>query len=420
MTSVDVFISREGDSIRVGEAHFTRQRGQVSTTFLYDPEYLRGGFPSIDPALPLVSGAQYQSGLVRAFADSAPDRWGRNLLDKAERADARSAERTPRRLDDVDYLLGVSDETRQGALRFRIRGRNEFLGSGAHVPPLLELPTLLRAADEVVDAVDPQRAVKQLFDTGTTGLGGARPKAAVRLEDGALAMAKFPHSHDDWDVMAWEATALDLMSAAGIRVPDHRMTTIDGRSVLVIRRFDRVDVTNRLGYVSTLTATESSDGDARDYADIAEAIRDLSSSPHRDLTELFTRAAFSALFGNTDDHLRNHGFLMDTRASGTDLGWRLSPVFDVNPNPDISATRATSIMGATTIEDEPDGLVSLAEECDLTTDAAGRIVSRLLGTTDSWRVQAQRNRVPARDIALFTDAIEGRRTAFASHWEPTR
>ena len=122
MTTVEVFVDRSGTPVLVGQAHVTRQRGRLSTTFLYDAAYLAGDGTSIDPALPLVSGAQHQTGLVRAFADSAPDRWGRNLIEKAERARARIENRTPRRLDDLDFLLGVSDDTRQGALRYRLAG----------------------------------------------------------------------------------------------------------------------------------------------------------------------------------------------------------------------------------------------------------------------------------------------------------
>ena len=145
MTTVEVFVDEAGQGRLVGQAHFTRARGQVSTTFLYDPGYLAADGASIDPALPLVSGAQHQGGLVRAFADSAPDRWGRNLVEKAERTRARDQDRVPRRLDDVDFLLGVSDDTRQGALRFRLPGHEEFLGKPASVPELISLPMLLRA-----------------------------------------------------------------------------------------------------------------------------------------------------------------------------------------------------------------------------------------------------------------------------------
>jgi len=203
MTTIEIVSDANGSHRLVGQAHVTRSRGQVSTTFLYDPAYLADGGMNIDPGLSLVPGAQYHPGLVGAFADSAPDRWGRNLIRKAERSRAREEGRVPRHLDDLDFLLGVSDDTRQGALRFRPPGSDEFLGEPSRVPRLVALPELLHASDELASDDDPSDAVKRLLDTGTTGLGGARPKASVRLDDGSPAIAKFPHSSDSWDVMAW-------------------------------------------------------------------------------------------------------------------------------------------------------------------------------------------------------------------------
>ena len=399
MTTVEVFVDRAGEPVLVGQAHFTRARGQISTTFLYDPGYLSSDGTSIDPALPLVSGAQHQNGLVRAFADSAPDRWGRNLVEKAERARAREEGRAPRRLDDLDFLLGVSDDTRQGALRYRLAGSTAFLGKPATVPRLVSLPELLRASDELASDEDPSRAVKQLLDTGTTGLGGARPKASVRLEDGSLAIAKFPHSSDRWDVMAWEATALDLLEAAGIRVPQRRLARVGERSVLILRRFDRTGEGRRIGYISAMTALSAADGEHRDYAEIAEAMRDLSLSPRADHHELFDRVVAGVALGNTDDHLRNHGLLAD-RGS-----WTLSPVFDVNPNPDPQRARSTSIMGADAPPDEAEALLALAEECSLSPAQARERIARVAGAAAGWRDAARRNGVREQEITMMADSI---------------
>lgn len=407
MTTVDVLAGDGDEPSLVGQAHFTRQRGHVSTTFLYDPGYLTGGGMSVDPALPLVSGAQHQRGLVRAFADSAPDRWGRNLIEKAERARARDESRRPRSLDDLDFLLGVSDDTRQGALRFRVPGHDEFLGKPSSVPRLVSLPQLLRASDELASDEDPSAAVKQLLDTGSTGLGGARPKASVCLDDGGLAIAKFPHNGDQWDVMAWEATALDLMESAGIRTPQRRLTKVGDRSVLLLRRFDRRDTGERVGYISAMTATGSVDGEQRDYADVAEAMRDLSLSPKHDHRELFDRVVASVALGNTDDHLRNHGFL----ACGG--SWTLSPVFDVNPNPDLSRARSTSIMGADAHPEEVDGLLALAGDCGLSPDKARERMDRIAEATQQWRDQARKNRISEHEIAVMADSIEPRLEAIA-------
>lgn len=405
MTTVEVLVDEADGARLVGQAHFTRQRDQISTTFLYDPGYLSSDGTSIDPALPLVSGAQHQPGLVRAFADSAPDRWGRNLVEKAERARARDEGRVPRRLDDLDFLLGVSDDTRQGALRYRLPGNEEFLGKPATVPRLVSLPELLRASDELASDEDPSRAVKQLLDTGTTGLGGARPKASVRLEDGSLAIAKFPHSSDRWDVMAWEATALDVMEAAGIRVPQRRLTRVGERSVLILRRFDRTGEGHRIGYISAMTALGAADGQHRDYAGIAEAMRDLSLSPRTDHHELFDRVVAGVALGNTDDHLRNHGFLAD-RGS-----WTMSPVFDVNPNPDPQRARSTTIMGADAPPDEAEALLALAEECSLSSALARERIARVAQAVTGWRDAARKNGAREQEITMMAESIEPRMNA---------
>lgn len=402
MTTVEVFVDREGESILVGQAHFTRARSQISTTFLYDPSYLASDGTSIDPALPLVSGAQHQSGLVRAFADSAPDRWGRNLIEKAERVRARAERRAPRRLDDLDFLLGVSDDTRQGALRYRLAGSAAFVGQPSHVPQLVSLPELLRASDELASDEDPVAAVKQLLDTGTTGLGGARPKASVRLEDGALGIAKFPHSSDRWDVMAWEATALDLLESAGIRTPSRRLTRVGARSVLILRRFDRTDRRYRVGYISAMTALGASDGDHRDYAEIAEAVRDLSLSPKSDHHELFDRVVASVALGNTDDHLRNHGFLAD-RGS-----WTLSPAFDVNPNPDLWRARTTSILGADSFSDEVDALLAFAEECSLSLEQGRARMRSIANAFTTWMERARSNGIREKEVTMMSSSIQPR------------
>jgi len=402
MTTVEVWTEQDGSTRIVGQAHFTRTRGQVSTTFIYDAGYLADGGINIDPGLQLTSGSQHQAGLLRAFADSAPDRWGRNLIEKAERSRAREESRTPRSLDDVDFLLGVSDNTRHGALRFRLPGQDAYMGRPSTVPKLISLPALLRASDELTSDADPANAIKQLLDTGTTGLGGARPKASVQLEDGALAIAKFPHASDQWDVMAWEATALDLLESAGIRTPERRLVKVSDRSVLLVRRFDRAAAGSRVGYISAMTATGANDGEGRDYADIIEAIRDISVSSHADRRELYDRVIASVALGNTDDHLRNHGFLADGGL------WTLSPVFDVNPNPDLSKPRATSIAGADTYADEAEGLLALAADADIRADEAHDRIARVAVSLAGWRDYARRHGIAERELTMMADAIEPR------------
>ena len=221
----------------------------------------------------------------------------------------------------------------------------------------------------------------------------------MRLEDGSLAIAKFPHGSDQWDVMAWEATALDVLEAAGIKTPQRRLARVGERSVLILRRFDRGKDGRRIGYISAMTALGAVDGEHRDYAEIAEAMRDLSWSPKADHHELFDRVVAFVALGDTDDHLRNHGFLAD-RGS-----WALSPVFDVNPQPDPHRSRSTSIMGADALPDEGEALLALAEECSLSPAEARERTARVVGAVAGWRDAARRNGIREQEITMMADSI---------------
>jgi serine/threonine-protein kinase HipA len=382
----------------VGEVFFAARVGRlVSSTFRYATDYLASAtaFP-IDPALSLHAGGQNVSGLPGALQDCSPDRWGRNLIIKQARATARVEHRASPTLTDADFLLGVSDVTRQGALRFRAGTEGGFLAAGGKVPKLIELPRLLRAAD-AVNRDDDLAAIKELLDAGTGSLGGARPKASVRDSD-HLFIAKFPHGSDEWDVVAWEKTALDLAAKSGIRVPQSRLAKIQGRSVLLLGRFDRHDG-RRVPYMSAMTLLEAHDGDARDYAEIAEALSDVSALTTEDLRELWRRIMFSVLINNTDDHLRNHGFL---REPG---GWRLSPAFDINPNPDPGVSRQTGIGGAYDWAGAIDSLMTYAKEFRLTLKAAEETLAKVAAAVATWQESAAANGIRASEVTLFADAF---------------
>jgi serine/threonine-protein kinase HipA len=397
---IQVHLDEDGRTRRAGTAFVTRGRNALSTTFTYDPDYLAvERAPAIDPHLPLTGGAQHTTGLPGAFGDGAPDRWGRNLIDRRERAAARIEGRRARRLDELDYLLGVSDHTRQGALRYRVDD-GPFLAEDTTVPKLISLPELLHAADHAVADPDDAAAVKALLDAGTGSLGGARPKAAVRLEDGGLGIAKFPHAHDEWDVMGWEATMLDLAASAGLPVPERRLTRVDGRHVLLLRRFDREADGRRHAYISAMSLLGAEDGAESDYIEVGESLADASSALRADRADLFDRVAFSVAVHNTDDHLRNLGILDSGR------GWRLAPVFDVNPNPNSSADRRTAIAGATSIEDEADGLRALGDDLGLRLDRAAERVERIAEAASSWRDRARITGVPEREHATLGGVIE--------------
>lgn len=225
---VDVYLGE--DPRLVGRARFNMRRGQVSTTFVYDDAYLAwSGAFAIDPTLPLVQSVGYTAGLPGAFADAAPDRWGRRLIRRG----------TAHSLDEVDYLLGVDDHTREGALRFKEPDAPVFCAEGARVPPTVQLPRLLSACRAVLTEEDAAEEVKCLLEAGSSTLGGARPKATVADGD-ALYIAKFPAPSDGHSVMAWEKTSLDLARACGLKTPDSRLVCIGEESVLLVRRFDRM------------------------------------------------------------------------------------------------------------------------------------------------------------------------------------
>ncbi|TDO68673.1 serine/threonine-protein kinase HipA [Kribbella sp. VKM Ac-2571] len=400
-----VFVSVEigGETVEVGTAYFTRRNAVVSTSFRYAEDYLaRPGAYAIDPGMPLLKGNYALAGLPGAFTDCSPDRWGKNLISKTVRAKALRDGRTAPSVGDVDYLLGVSDLTRQGALRFRQQPEGQFLHPGLTVPKLIELPRLLRAADGVARDSDDMSAIKDLLDAGSGSLGGARPKASVR--DGErLLIAKFPHHSDEWDVMAWEKTALDLAERAGIEAPRRETTSVNGKTVLLLDRFDR-NGSHRVGYMSAMTMVQGRDGGPGEYLEVAETLSEFSSRTSDDLQQLWRRIAFSIAIHNTDDHLRNHGFLRDGPA-----GWRLSPVFDVNPNPDAGVQRVTGIGGAYRREDELEGLMTYAESFRVTPKDARQIIRDVLHSTVDWQRVATSNGIPKSELSRFEDAFEGLR-----------
>ncbi|GAA2909032.1 phosphatidylinositol kinase [Actinoplanes cyaneus] len=396
MSRVLTYVEIDGQTRSAGAAYFNLRRGRLTATYSYDRDYL--GLPgayAVDPSLALMTGSwPVPNGLPGAFSDAAPDRWGRNLITRRLRSEAGAAGQVAPTPDDRDYLLGVSDETRQGALRFKTDTESEFQHPAPDVPKLIALPALLHAANAVTrDDPDNLEAIKVLLDAGTGSLGGARPKASVR-DDHRLMIAKFPHHADDWSVIAWEKTALDLGEAAGIRVPKRQLVGIDGSPVLLLERFDRKG-THRIGYISAMTLLEAQDGDSRDYTEIAEAIPEHSSAAVEDLRQLWRRIAFSVALHNTDDHLRNHGFLRHGS------GWSLAPGFDINPNPNLSAQRVTSIGGATNPADEVNALLVYAESFALTDSQARAVLREVADAASDWESVARSNGISQSEITRF-------------------
>lgn len=400
-----VIVSIGGVDHVAGTLYSHRRRGKESASFVYAESYLAQpeAYP-LDPTLPLALYTQQTPAglpMFRAFSDTAPDRWGRTLIKRAERRRAEATHSAARSFGEIDFLLGVRDDLRQGALRFQDPETGSYLATEADgVPQLIDLPTLLDLAAHVERDTATDAELATLLRAGSS-LGGARPKAHVLGASGKVAIAKFPSAnHDTWNVMAWEKVVLDLARAAGIRVSDSQLLVIDGRNVLVVDRFDRVDG-ERIGYVSAMTMLESTDNDTRSYLEIAEVIEERSLNATIDVHELWRRIAFSILISNTDDHLRNHGFL-HSRGDA----WTLSPAFDLNPNPDPGpknlSTAITESDTAATIEN----LMTVAPFFRLAEEEAVAALAEVAAATRQWQYVADKAGLSATEIAAMSPAFD--------------
>jgi serine/threonine-protein kinase HipA len=383
---VDVQIS--GRDVPVGRLWAHRHGQSESATFSYLDDYLgREGAYELDPALPL-QAAQHQTApkqpLFGAMADCAPDGWGRRLIRRAAQLRAREAAAKPSGLGEIDFLLGARDDLRQGALRFRSHDGGRYLATDTEgVPHLIGLPRLLNAAEEL-ERDEPTSEDLRILLHGGSSLGGARPKAHVLDPQGCISIAKFPSPKtDEWDVIRWETVALSLAKAAGITVPEHQLHVVEGRPVLVLRRFDRA-AGGRIGYVSAMTMLQAKDGEHASYLEIAEVIEERAPDAEADLQELWRRIVFTILISNTDDHLRNHGFLHQSSA-----GWSLSPAFDLNPNPEGSARQLVTAIDENNTEASLATALEVAALFRVSQARARAIVGEVSVATGRWREVAR-------------------------------
>ncbi|MEW6281198.1 MAG: HipA domain-containing protein [Candidatus Eremiobacterota bacterium] len=321
---------------------------------------------------------------------------------RAERLRAQQAKQSPRTLFELDFLLMVDDETRQGALRFKAEADGPFLhpaGQG-RIPPLVELPRLLSATDRFLAREDSAADLALLLAPGSS-LGGARPKASVIDTDGQLALAKFPARQDDLPVVEWESVALRLAHEAGIAVPEWRRQEVAGKSVLLLRRFDRAPGI-RIPYLSAMSMLGRRDNEPGNYLELADAIQQFGACPEHDLRALWRRIVFNVLISNTDDHLRNHGFLYHGAA-----GWTLSPAFDLNPIPTDVKPRVLSTAIA---HDDPTASVELAMEVAdyfRLSPRQARSIARDVGqAVTGWRSAASACGLARSDIQRMKSAFE--------------
>ena len=404
--AVLVYADLAGAATLVGRLWARARRGRESATFEYDMAWLQHGERfALEPALTLGPGPQHTpSGraLFGALGDSAPDRWGRVLMRRAERVRAERDGRPPGTLLEADYLLLVDDETRQGALWFAEHEGGPFLASStqSRIPPLVQLPKLLQASDRVIGETDSDEDLRLLLAPGSS-LGGARPKASVRDRDGTLAIAKFPHKDDDIDVEEWEAVALSLASKSGIRVPNWRIETVAGRTVLLLARFDRTGGL-RIPFLSAMSMLGAGDNESHSYLEMVDAIRQYGSEPVGDAGELWRRVVFNVLISNTDDNLRNHGFLYERGK-----GWRLSPAYDLNPVPLDVRPRVLTL--AITLDDGTASLdlaFEVAEYFGVSATDARRIASEVGFVVSQWREVAQHLGIERPAIERMASAFE--------------
>ena len=322
----------------MGILYVNSLKGGESYSFEYDREWLKKTSLKItlDPELMPYSGRQYPFGktIFGLFSDSSPDRWGRVLMNKRERILAGKEGRKPAKLYDSDYLLGVYDETRLGGIRFKTEPNGAFLSDDKETaaPPWASLRTLEEASRnfENEDTALSEKWLNQLIRPGSS-LGGARPKATVIDPNEQLWIAKFPSKNDENDTGAWEMVTHDLAKLCGLHVPEAKLEKFSNLgSTYLVKRFDRI-LSKRIHFASAMTLLGKTDGasaaDGTSYLDIAAFIKSYGAQPKQDLIELWKRIVFNMAVSNTDDHLRNHAFIF------TKNGWRLSPLYDVNPVP---------------------------------------------------------------------------------------
>ena len=401
-----VYVDLDGEPVLVGRLWARARKGRDSASFEYDEDWLvRPDRFALEPALKLGAGPFHTPAdkpMFGAISDSAPDRWGRALMRRAERRRAARAGKTPRTLREIDYLLMVNDEARQGALRFALERGGAFLAADdvTPIPPLVELPRLLSAAEHVIDDSESDEDLRLLLAPGSS-LGGARPKASVRSRKGDLAIAKFPHKDDEIDAVRWEAVALNLAEQAGIAVPARQLETVADKSILLLRRFDRVKGT-RIPFLSAMSMLGANDNETRSYLEFVDALRRYGAAPKSDMHRLWRRIVFSVLISNTDDHLRNHGFLYD----GQD-GWRLSPAYDLNPVPVDIKPRIL----ATTIDlDDATATLDLALDVidyfELDETEARKIAKQVGQAVSGWREVASRLELSPAQIDRMSSAFD--------------
>ena len=405
MSDFEVHIALNGRTRQVGLARSNRVRGKETILFEYDDAWLNDSDRfSLEPALAMTRGAfAPPSGLTvfGSIGDSAPDTWGRRLMQRAERRAAEREGRAIHTLAESDYLLGVSDTTRLGALRFRRVGEESFQAPDrAGVPALIQLGKLLQITERILRDEETDEDLQLIFAPGSS-IGGARPKASVIDQHGYLSIAKFPKEADDYSVETWEEIALRLAEQAGIATPKHQLIEVAGKAVLLSRRFDRQDGT-RIPFLSAMAMMSAKDGEQGSYPEIVDSLVQHGAQAKTDARALYRRVVFNVLISNVDDHLRNHGFLWLGKN-----GWSLSPAYDLNPMPsDIKARVLTTNISLDEATCSLDLLESAAEYFSLSLAQARVIIKEVALVTSRWRNIAKEVGARSAEIQRMASAFE--------------
>jgi len=394
--------------VLMGTLSVVHTKGREVFSFAYDKEWLKRGLAqSLDPDLQLFAGTQYLSTGKKNFGiflDSSPDRWGRVLMVRREAISARMESRKPKNLFEEDYLLGVFDEHRMGALRFKIKANGPFLHDDAHFasPPWTSLRELEFASLEVEkDALTDEESLKWLNMLMAPGasLGGARPKASVLDPENNLWIAKFPSGNDHIDTGGWEMVVNVLAKKAGLNIADAQVKKFNSRDhSFLTKRFDRTG-NRRIHFASAMTLLGHTDGaEGVSYLNLAEFIMQNGANVNADLEELWRRIIFNIAVKNTDDHLRNHGFLLSAQ------GWILSPAYDVNPV--YHGKGLTLNISETDNSLDFDLARSVAKYFRISENKVTSIITEIQQAVANWRKVAKAYNIPGSEQDLMAGAFE--------------
>ena len=396
----------------VGELCYEKLRGSDSYAFQYDEHWLKGHAEvKLSEDINNYPGMQYtQPGqdVFGCFSDALPDRWGRTMLKRREQILASEEKRAVRSLSSFDYLMGIDDFSRMGGFRFKKELEGEFINVSASlkIPPLTELKDLLLASREIekseeANVLPEKKWIAQLIQPGSS-LGGARPKASVLDEKGNLCIAKFPSRKDDYDAGLWEHFSHLLAQKAGIEVAQTKVLGGLGKyHTFLSRRFDRKDEAKRVHFASSMSLLGLKDGDNAQggygYLDMVDFILQGCCDVEQNLQELYRRVAFNMCIGNSDDHFRNHGFLL------TQKGWTLSPAYDMNPT--LNEYQSLLVNESSNKAD----ISVLLDSCEsylIKKEIAANIIQEVQAAVSGWESLAVQLQIPVREMALFKDRFK--------------